>query len=320
MTFNLRLIPILLGVLVAASACAGNNGSGPSYAKPDRDAALPADISKRTPETDRHPPDLHSNDYLQPVPLPYPVNTAGAEDSPFILPDGGTLYFFFTPDVRLPPERQVRDNVSGVWVTHSAGGGWTEPERVWLQAPGKLALDGAVSVQGDEMWFASAREGYAGVNLFTAQWAEGRWSNWTYVGDRLMKEIQIGEIHLHGDDLYFHSDRPGGMGDFDIWVTTRGGGTWAEPVNIANVNSSALDGYPFVSTDGSELWFTRIVDGTPGIFRSLNVNGTWATPELIVSQFAGEPSLDEAGNLYFVHHYFEDGEMIEADIYLAVKK
>ncbi len=43
-------------------------------------------------------------------------------------------------------------------------------------------------------------------------------------------------------------------------------------------------------------------------------------PELIVSQFAGEPTLDDAGNLYFVHHYFEHGQMIEADIYVAYRK
>jgi len=42
--------------------------------------------------------------------------------------------------------------------------------------------------------------------------------------------------------------------------------------------------------------------------------------ELIVSQFAGEPTLDDNRNLYFTHHYFIDGEMIEADIYYAERK
>jgi hypothetical protein len=46
----------------------------------------------------------------------------------------------------------------------------------------------------------------------------------------------------------------------------------------------------------------------------------WQPPELIISQFAGEPTLDDEGNLYFVHHFYQDGEMIEADIYLAEKK
>jgi hypothetical protein len=39
-----------------------------------------------------------------------------------------------------------------------------------------------------------------------------------------------------------------------------------------------------------------------------------------VSQFAGEPTLDDAGNLYFVHHFYEDGVKIEADIYIARRK
>lgn len=291
-----------------------------TYPDVDREEKIPADMVKRGPETDHYPPILHSSDYAEPVPLPYPVNTAGAEDSPFILPDGNTLYFFFTPDVRVPPEKQLLDDVSGVWVTRRTGNAWSKAERVWLQAPGKLALDGAVCVQGNEMWFASAREGYTGVNMFTAELINGKWRNWLYAGDRLMKEIGIGEVHLHGSDLYFHSGRAGGMGGFDIWVTTRTGNTWSDPVTIEAVNSEVMDGYPFVSSDETELWFTRTHEGTPAIFRSLRVNGAWSAPELIVSRFAGEPTLDEAGNLYFIHHFYENGVMIEADIYVAEKK
>ena len=61
-------------------------------------------------------------------------------------------------------------------------------------------------------------------------------------------------------------------------------------------------------------------EGSPAIFRSKKVMGEWATPELIVSNFAGEPTLDSKGNLYFVHHFYRDGRMIEADIYVAKKK
>jgi len=50
------------------------------------------------------------------------------------------------------------------------------------------------------------------------------------------------------------------------------------------------------------------------------VDGVWSEPELIISWFAGEPSLDNVGNIYFVHHFYKDGNMIEADIYVAKKK
>jgi len=80
------------------------------------------------------------------------------------------------------------------------------------------------------------------------------------------------------------------------------------------------DGWPFVSADGKELWFTRWHRGTPGIFRSKMAAGTWQKPELILSQFAAEPSLDTEGNLYFAHHFFRKGKMIEADLYFARKR
>lgn len=310
---------MVLGLLIQIAGCDQDNPVS-GYPDVDREDKIPADISKRGPETDLHPPILHSEAYHQPVPLPYPLNTAGAEDSPFVLPDGRTLYFFFTPDVRVPPEKQLLDEVTGIWKSQKTGDVWGKPQRVWLQKPGKLALDGAVCIQGDEMWFASAREGYTGMNMFIASWVNGSWSNWRYAGDRLMKEIQIGEVHLHGDELYFHSGRSGGKGGYDIWLTNRSGATWSDPLNIEIVNTAVNDAQPFVTGDGNELWFTRTYQGTPAIFRSLKSAGNWTEPQLIVSRFAGEPTLDEAGNLYFVHHFYENDVMIEADIYVAYKK
>jgi hypothetical protein len=313
------MVLVFIGVTVLLNC---NEDDNPVATHPDVDRLnkISGDITKRVPETDQHPPILHSDEFQAPVPLPGDINTAGGEDSPYILPEGNTMYFFFTPDVRVPPEKQLLDEVTGVWGSQKQGDSWGSVERVWLQEPGKLALDGALCVQGNEMWFASAREGYTGVNNFIAEWMDGKWANWRYVGDRLMKELRVGETHLHSDDLYYHSDLTGGKGDFDIWKTTRTGGTWSDPVNIEAVNTPALDGFPFMSSDGKELWFTRQHNGTPAIFRSIKSGDTWTAPEMIVSQFAGEPTLDDAGNLYFVHHFFENDVMIEADIYVAFIK
>jgi len=313
------MIALCLVVLVSLAGC-GTGNSPAGYPEVDREAKLPSDITKREPMTDQYPPILHTAAYEKPVPVPYPVSTRGAEDSPFVMPDGHTLYFFFTPDVRVPPEKQLLDGVTGVWLSHMNGGTWAKPERVWLQEPGKLSLDGAVSIQDDEMWFASVREGFTGANMFIAQWVNGRWDRVRYAGDHLMKKLQIGEVHIYDDELYFHSERAGGKGGYDIWRTTRHEDTWSDPVNIASVNSDAMDGYPFISPDGTELWFTRTYQGTPAAFRSTRENGSWSEPVLVVSQFAGEPTLDANGNLYFVHHYYEDGLMTEADIYVAYRK
>jgi hypothetical protein len=72
-----------------------------------------------------------------------------------------------------------------------------------------------------------------------------------------------------------------------------------------------------VSQDKNELWFTRMYLGSPAIYRSLWKGSSWSEPELVISQFAGEPTLDNQRNLYFVHHFIRDGKMVEADLYVA---
>jgi hypothetical protein len=316
-------LPPLAAVLAAALACGAPATSPPASPTPplSREAAIPPGAIKWTPADDPHPPILHAAGWRQPVPLGAPVNTAGAEDSPFIMPDGSALYFFFTPDVRVPPERQLLDGVSGLYQALPAAEGWAVPQRLQLAPEGTLALDGCAFVRGDRLWFCSAREGYTGVNLFQARWVDGRWHDWQYAGDQLMKDYQVGEMHLAANgDLYFHSARPGGLGQLDLWVSHPQSGDWSVPENLAAVNSPDSEGWPFVTEDGAELWFTRPYRGAPAIFRAPRAGDTWGAAELVVSQFAGEPTLDGAGNLYFVHHYFQEGVMQEADLYVAYRQ
>jgi hypothetical protein len=285
--------------------------------------AIPAHAAKISPEEDLFPPQLHSDAWEQPIPVPGRINTAGAEDSPFITPDGKTLTFFFTPDPNIPAEDQLLDGVTGLYISHKVNGEWDEPERVFLQDPGKLSLDGCQFLQGNSLWFCSAREGnYRGVDLWHAEFIEGKWTNWENAGEKLNLEYEVGEMHITatGQDLYFHSNRNGGAGVVDIWVSHLIDGEWSRPENVAPVNTEALEGWPFITQDGNELWFLRFYLGSPAIFRSLKSDGNWSEPELVLSQFAGEPTLDLDGNIYFVHHFFNNGEMLEADIYVAYKK
>jgi hypothetical protein len=286
---------------------------------PDRESLIPAAQVKIRPETDTYPPKSLSAEYEDPVPLPYPVNTAGGEDSAFIMPDGNTLYVWFTPNPQVPAEGQVGDGVTGIYVFHKIDDGWSEAERVWLQDPGKLSLDGCEFVLGNKMWFCSAREGYTGLHWFTAEFRDEKWGNWTLAD--FNHEYEVGELHITSDgkELYFHSARPGGKGQYDIWMSTSLDGEWALPVNVEAANSPYSDGWPFVSPDGLELWFTRSI-GAPELWRSKKVNGMWTEPEQMFAPFAGEASMDNEGNLYFTHHFYKDDVMLEADIYFARRK
>jgi hypothetical protein len=290
--------------------------------QPDaRLSLIPPNATKITPATDLVPPILHSDEWEQPVPLPYPINTPGWEDSPFITPDGKTLYFWFTPSIDIPPEKQLLDGVTGIYVSKNEDAGWSQPVRVILSD--EPALDGCQFVLGDEMWFCSARPGnYRDVDIYIAEFKDGRWQNWRNAGKKLNVDYEVGELHITADgtELYFHSKREGGKGGYDIWVSRKVNGVWQEPVNVEAVNTPDDERLPFITQDGKELWFTREKhQGGPAIFRSKKINGTWQEPELIVSQYAAEPSLDAEGNLYFAH-FLMDGQRMEADIYVARRK
>ena len=288
-----------------------------------RAEAIPSNAIKMTPEVDTLPPQLHSNKYKEPVPLNDAINTAGAEDSAFIMPDGNTLYFWFTPDVTIPPEKQLLDGATGIYVSTKQNGQWSEVERIRLHSPYKLALDGCVFVQNNTMWFCSARQGnLKTVDIWTAEFENGQWRNWKNAGNKINLTYQVGELHItsDGNKMYFHSSRPGGKGSYDIWSIEKINDRWQNPQNVETLNTSDVEGWPFITENGQELWFTRTYMGTPGIFRSEKIDGEWSQPELIVSQFAAEPSLDSDGNLYFTHHFFKDNKMIEADIYVAYRK
>lgn len=288
-----------------------------------RVAVIPGDAAKHGPSDDAHPPILHNEAWESPIPMPGPINSAGAEDSPFISRDGQLFFFFFTPDVRIPAERQLDDGVTGIYVARRVFGGWSEPERVILSDPGELSLDGCEFFQDGQLWFCTIRAGaMREIDIWLADFGGSQATNWRTAGEELNLTVGLGEFHFSSDwkTVYFHSDMPGGQGGIDLYVSHLVGEAWSAPHNLAPLNTPEHDGWPYLTPDGGEIFFTRTYQGSPGIFRSRWDGERWAEAELILSQFAGEPTLDAAGNLYFVHHYVRDGVMLEADIYVAYKR
>ena len=60
-----------------------------------------------------------------------------------------------------------------------------------------------------------------------------------------------------GRTVYFYSNRPGGLGGYDIWKTTRDNNGWSEPINLGQpVNTPFNDYGPAPSADGNQLYFS----------------------------------------------------------------
>lgn len=92
-------------------------------------------------------------------------------------------------------------------------------------------------------------------------------------------------ISPDGSTLYFVSNRPGGLGGYDLWKShLKDDGYWSEPENLGpEINTPYDEQTPFIHPDGQTLYFSS--DGWPGfgnkdIFLSrMGSNGKWQHPE-----------------------------------------
>ena len=144
------------------------------------------------------------------------------------------------------------------------------------------------------------------------------WSAPTCPGPTVNSRTIDGYACLSGDDLelYFVSERFGGYGNQDIWVTTRPykGAGWSIPMNLGPViNTSGNDMTPWITRDGLELYFSSHRPGGYGdwdilVSRRASGNDPWQTPVnlgSVVNNAAGDfyPCLTPNGLVLFFSGY-----------------
>lgn len=106
-----------------------------------------------------------------------------------------------------------------------------------------------------------------------------------------------------GKSFYMASNRPGGLGGIDIWVSTRASTSepWGAPLNVgAPVNSAANDFCPTMSRDGHRFYFVSNRSGACGgtvnddIYTTRRRPGGWDPVENLGCSSSGGPN--SAGN------------------------
>ena len=119
-------------------------------------------------------------------------------------------------------------------------------------------------------------------------------------------------ISSDGLSIYFCSQRPGGYGGYDMYVTTRATeqDEWGPPVNLGpTVNSSSDDFSEDISADGLELYFGSNRPGSSNydiwVAKRATIHDDWTTPinlgsNINSSSWEGCPSISDDGlELYF---------------------
>lgn len=89
-------------------------------------------------------------------------------------------------------------------------------------------------------------------------------------------------ISPDGKSLFFVSDKAGGLGGTDIYVSRKQKGRWSRPENLGEkINTDGHEGFPFIHPNGKLYLCSKGHLGLGGfdIFvTEMDKNGTWTTP------------------------------------------
>ncbi len=108
------------------------------------------------------------------------------------------------------------------------------------------------------------------LGIQAMSFANSEWSEPANLGPTINTAFneQGPNLSKDGLTLYFGSDRPGGVGSFDLWVARRACSDcpWDAPVNLGPVvNTTASETGPGLSIDGHMLFFTSNRPGGLGL-------------------------------------------------------
>lgn len=265
----------------------------------------------------------HPVDY-NPVNMGPAINSEGYDFVNYLSADGTALYF----TRRIPGRRQSDEDF---YVSYLLGDTiWSKamPMAPPINTPGD---EGALCLSPDGQWlfFAACNrpDGYGSCDIYRSVRQRDGWSEPQNLGPEVNTpywESQPG-FSPDGRTLYFVSNRPGGIGKSDIWITRlQDDGSWSLPQNAGDkINTAEDERSPFIHPDGVTLYFSS--KGWPGlgegdIFMSrMDENGSWSIPENIgypVNTAADEMNLvvDNAGKYAYISSAAKGGYGLQ-DIY-----
>lgn len=218
---------------------------------------------------------------------PIDVNTDYDEFAP--VPLKGSMQLVYTSSASTPFSGSGTQNI---WNADRISSGWgnIRPAGDSLGF-GSQTGSATLTPDGNFMIFASyeweddieSNRSIGRTDLYSAERVNGVWANVRNLGPSVNSEHWDSQPWLSSDGrvLYFASDRPGGHGGADIYMSRRTAAGWSTPVNIGlPVNSRLDDMTPSLSPDNRFLFFSsngHFGAGGFDLFVATGGNGSWST-------------------------------------------
>ena len=255
------------------------------------------------------------------------VNTPFDDYFPSVTADGHML----STTVLVPTENEygmVRRQ-EDIYVSYKSGDDWGKSERL----PYPMNTSGnegaqSFSTDGRYMFFVSCdnMENIGSCDMYYAIRQGNGWSKPMNLGAPANSKYWESNPVMSptGDKIYFTSNRPGGVGDRDLWsvdvrILDNGLLHCSNAQNLGRpVNSEGGEFSPFIHADNQTLYFSSNGHGGMGrndIFVSKRVNGEWGEPVNLgypINTHGDESGFTVSGDgrkAYFASDKIEDNDM-----------
>jgi outer membrane protein OmpA-like peptidoglycan-associated protein len=233
--------------------------------------------------------------------LAAPLNQFRNQYFPVLTADNRFLVF----TVRRNPEKLGQENEDLLISAVDASGKFGAPQSISpvINSPEN---EGAATISGDGKTLVFTSCGRAGgvgnCDLYLSHRRGNQWTAPRNLGILVNSKAWDSQPSLSADGrtLYFSSNRGGGVGGYDIYVTSVGAdGTWGAARNVGTpINTTRDDLAPFIHASGTTLYYStngRVGLGSSDIFRAeQDEKGQWQEPRNLgypLNTFANEASM-----------------------------
>jgi len=215
----------------------------------------------------------------EPINMGFYVNSSDRDYFPALTADGQTIIF----------TRVVKGN-EDFFISTKKDNEWQKaiPLSNKINTPNFNEGAQSISPDGKYLFFTGCNrpEGLGRCDIYVSRKEGNDWGKAINLGKIINSEYWESQpsISPDGSTLYFVSNRPGGIGGYDIWKSIlTDEGKWTDPVNLGpKVNTPYDENTPFIHADGKTLYFSS--NGWPGfgdkdIFYSrIADDGQFSTP------------------------------------------
>ncbi len=208
--------------------------------------------------------DSHHVDFRHAHSAGHPVNTAAHDACTGISPDGKQIFIY---------KNDADDAASrggNIFVSRINAGKWKVPDAIGKPINSSYWEGGAcVSADGKRYFFTSERSGGFGNSdiWMVERHKKSEWGKPVNLGPLVNTQYDEAGMFLapDGKTLFFCSNGPKSMGNYDIFRTVWEDGKWSEPQNLGYpINSGAREGQLSVSADAKYAYISSDRKGGMG--------------------------------------------------------